>query len=242
MLFVALSNDYFSHSQCNAFGSDFGILFEGAFDFIQNCVEHGIIVALAHHNGSAETIKKAIDAGARIATHLGNGCANLINRHKNPLWPQLADDRLMASIICDGFHLRPEEVQVFYKVKGSEGIVITSDVSSLAGMPPGKYTNKGRKIVLTPEGMIKFPAQNVLAGSASPITKGVDNIMSFTQCSLADAVHMASRNPARLYGLKDRGEIAAGKRADLILFEIEDNVLKIKQTIVAGKIVYSETY
>jgi len=213
---------------------------EGAFDFIHHCVQKGIVVALAHHNGSAAIIKKAIDAGAKISTHLGNGCTNMIHRHNNPLWPQLADDRLMASIICDGFHLRPEEVQVFFKVKGPERTVITSDVSSLAGMPPGEYINKGRKIVLTPEGMIKFPAQNVLAGSASPITKGVGNIMRFTQCTLADAIHMASRNPARLYGFADRGEIIAGKRADLILFELVDNVLHIKKTIVAGKVVYSE--
>lgn len=212
---------------------------EGAFDFIHNCVKQGIVVALAHHNASAEIIKRAIDEGAEIATHLGNGCANMIHRHHNPLWPQLADDRLMASIICDGFHLRPEEVQVFYKVKGPERTVITSDVTSLAGMPPGEYMNRGRKVVLTPEGMIKFPAQNVLAGSASPITKGVGNIMRFTHCSLADAIHMASRNLARLYGLADRGEIKPGKRADLILFTVDKAVLSIKKTIIAGKVVYA---
>ncbi len=212
---------------------------EGALDFIRNLVKHEIKVALAHHNASAEIIKEAIDEGAVIATHLGNGCANMIHRHTNPLWAQLADDRLMASIIVDGFHLRPEEVKVFYKVKGPEKIIITSDVTSLAGMPPGEYESKGRKVILTPEGMIKYPAQNVLAGSASPITKGVGNIMKFTQCSLAEAIHMASRNPARLYDLRDRGEIIVGKKADLILFTLENYILSIKKTIIAGEVVYS---
>lgn len=212
---------------------------EGALDFIRNCVRHEIKVALAHHNASAEIIKTAIDEGAVIATHLGNGCANMIHRHTNPLWPQLADDRLMASIIVDGFHLRPEEVKVFYKVKGPEKIIITSDVTSLAGMPPGEYESKGRKVILTPEGMIKYPAQNVLAGSASPITKGVGNIMKFTQCSLAEAIHMASRNPARLYNLRDIGEIIVDKRADLILFTLENYILSVKKTIIAGEVVYS---
>jgi len=211
---------------------------DGAMDFIHNCVEKGIVVALAHHHASAKIIKQAIDAGAVLATHLGNGCANMIHRHNNPLWPQLADDRLMASIIVDGHHLRPEEVQVFYKVKGPERTLITSDVTSLAGMPPGEYTKRGRTVVLTEDGMIKLPAQNVLAGSASPITKGVGNIMRFTQCSLADAVHMASRNQARLFGLTDRGEIKPGKRADLVLFTIENDVINIKKTILAGKTVY----
>jgi len=212
---------------------------EGAMEFIHNCVRKGIVVALGHHNGSTEIIKQAVDAGAVIATHLGNGCANMIHRHDNPLWQQLADDRLMASIIVDGFHLRPEEVQVFYKVKGVERIVLTSDVTKLAGMPPGEYSYDGRDVVLTPEGCIKFPAQNVLAGAASPISKGVGNIIKFTQCSLADAINMASKNPARLYGFNDRGEIRPGKRADLILFTLNDGALFIKKTIIAGKVVYS---
>ena len=212
---------------------------EGAMDFIRNCVKNDIIVALGHHNGSAEIIEQAIDQGAQIATHLGNGCANMIHRHNNPLWPQLSDDRLMASIIVDGFHLRPEEVRVFYKAKGINNIILTSDVTKLAGMPPGEYSYDGRDVVLTPDGMVKFPAQNVLAGAAAPITKGVGNVMKYTKCSLADAVHMATRNPARLYGLRDRGELRPGLRADLILFSIEDDQLHIHKTIIAGEVVYS---
>ncbi|KPL13935.1 MAG: hypothetical protein AMS26_12545 [Bacteroides sp. SM23_62] len=212
---------------------------EGAMDFIRNCVKTSIIVALGHHNGSAEIIKQAIDEGACIATHLGNGCANMIHRHTNPLWPQLADDRLMASIICDGFHLTPEEVQVFYKIKGPDRIILTSDVTKLAGMPPGEYSYDGRDVVLTPDGCIKYPAQNVLAGAASPISKGVGNIMKFTQCSLVDAINMATRNPAKLYGFNDRGEIKPGKRADLILFTVDENVLSVKKTIIAGQVVYA---
>lgn len=212
---------------------------EGAIDFIHRCVDQGIVVGLGHHNANAEIVKQACDAGAAISTHLGNGCANLIHRHDNPLWPQLAEDRLIASIIVDGFHLRPEEVQVFYKVKGSERTVLISDMVKLAGMPPGEYSYDNRDVVLTPEGMIKFPAQNVLAGASLPISIGVGNVMRFTGCSLADAIHMASRNIARLHGLSDRGEIKVGKRADLILFSLKNGVLSIKKTIIAGKEVYT---
>jgi N-acetylglucosamine-6-phosphate deacetylase len=214
---------------------------EGAMDLLRKCVEMNIVVALGHHNASAEEIMQAVDAGARISTHLGNGCANMIHRHLNPLWPQLADDRLMASIIVDGFHLRPEEVQVFYKVKGPALLILTSDVTKLAGMPPGEYTYDGRTVELTSDGMVRFPEQKVLAGAASPITRGVGNIMRFTNCSLAEAVHMATRNPARLYGLDDRGEIKPGKRADLVLFTVENGNILVKQTILAGKVVYDAT-
>ena len=54
-----------------------------------------------------------------MATHLGNGCANEINRHHNPLWPQLSEDLIKITIIADGFPPTKEEVRSFYKVKGS---------------------------------------------------------------------------------------------------------------------------
>lgn len=158
---------------------------DGAMDFIDKCRAKGIVAALGHHNASAREITEAIDRGARIATHLGNGCANMINRHNNPLWPQLSDDRLMISIIGDGFHLNPEEIRVFYKVKGPENTIITSDVTSYASLRPGKYlTDDGETIELTPEGMLRYPAQDVLYGSASPVKKGVVNVMKVTGCSL----------------------------------------------------------
>jgi len=62
--------------------------------------------------------------------------------------------------------------------------------------------------------------------------------MKVTGCSLADAVKMSSINPAKLYGLNDRGSIETGKRADLILFELSDSELVIKQTYVNGKLVF----
>ena len=86
--------------------------------------------------------------------------------------------------------------------------------------------------------MLRYPAQNVLYGSASPITKGVGHIMEVTGCSLGDAVKMASTNPAKLYDLTDRGTLEVGKRADLILFRLEDFKVNIQKTFVAGELVY----
>jgi len=212
---------------------------EGAIPFIQECSKNGIVVSLGHHNGNTEQIKQATDAGASMSTHLGNGCANMINRHNNPLWPQLADDRISASIIADGFHLTREEVQCFYKIKGSNRTILVSDALDLAGLEPGEYIRWERKVLLTPD-VVKFPAENVLAGAASPLSTCVGNIMKFTQCTLLDAIQMASTNPAQLIGLDNIGEISPGKRADLILFTMEEGKMVIQKTIVAGKVVYSK--
>ncbi|WP_273568987.1 N-acetylglucosamine-6-phosphate deacetylase [Maribacter halichondriae] len=108
---------------------------EGAIPFIEKCVASGVTVSLGHHNGSATDVQSAVEAGAKMATHLGNGCANEINRHNNPLWPQLSNDAITASIIADGFHLNREEVQTFYKAKGVENTILVSDALDLAGLP-----------------------------------------------------------------------------------------------------------
>jgi len=209
-----------------------------AISFIRKCRETEVVVSLGHHNGSTQIIKQAADAGASMSTHLGNGCANMIDRHDNPFWPQLADDRITATIIVDGFHLNKAEVQCFYKMKGVENTILISDALDLAGLPPGEYTRGERVVLLTPN-VVKFPAENCLAGAATPISACVSNIMKFTGCSLGNAIKMASSNPARSLGLHEIGEIKQGKRADLILFTIEDGRIVIQKTIVAGKIVYS---
>ena len=215
---------------------------EGALGFIRNCTDMGIVVALGHHNASKEIIDMAVLNGAKICTHLGNGCANMIDRHANPLWPQLANDELSISIICDGFHLRDEEIKTFYKVKGADRTIITSDVTGFAGLPPGEYINEdGDTVELTGEGLLHYPAQQVLYGSAIPINRGVVHIMKVAGCSLDEAIRMASVNPAKLYGLDDRGAIAPGKRADLILFSMGERELKIQKTYVEGKLVFEST-
>ena len=213
---------------------------EGAIEFIKKCVQNDIVVSLGHHNGSAEDIERAADAGAKTVTHLGNGVANEINRFDNPLWMQLAEDRLMVSLILDGFHLRPEMVKVFYRAKGKDHIILTSDITMLAGMPPGDYVWDGNDVFLTPEGIIMLPRENVFAGASLPLSVGIENMMKFTNCSLHEAINMATKNPASLYGFDNIAVIEEGKRADFILFKLEQNQLKIVQTMVAGDIVYKE--
>src|SRR5690554_669269 len=212
---------------------------DGALEFISRCSQEGIVIALGHHDADMKTVTAAIDRGAKIATHLGNGAANVINRHFNPFWSQLSDDRLSISIIGDSFHLLPEEIRVFYKVKGVDKTIITSDVTHYAALEPGEYkTSTGETIELTAEGKLHYPAQKVLYGSASPITKGVGYVMKVTGCTLSNAVQMASTNPARLYNMNDRGALEPGKRADIVLFSLDDYQVNIQKTWVQGKLVY----
>jgi N-acetylglucosamine-6-phosphate deacetylase len=214
---------------------------EGAIDFIKKCREKGIVVSLGHHNGSAEKIHEAAEAGAQLSTHLGNGCSTTINRHRNPLWPQLADDRLMISIISDSFHLPPDILNVFYKIKGAEKIIIISDMTSYAGLPAGLYKIKtGETIEKAPNGHLRFSGQEGgLYGSATPLPEAISHMTKTTGCALSDAIGMISTNPASLHKLNDRGALVPGKRADMVLFSLKENTLQVAKTLVRGNLVYS---
>lgn len=213
---------------------------EGALEFIRNCSGEGIVVAIGHTNATADQIARAVENGAKLSTHLGNGCANFIHRHNNPIWPQLANDHLTPTIIADGLHLLSDEIRVFYKVKGADNFIITSDVIYLAGMAPGKYSFLETEVILTEDGMLLNEELNCLAGASFPLKKGVENIMKFTGCSLSDAIKMSSENAARIFNLNDRGALEKGKRADLILFELEGDQLNIKKTFIKGVAVFQK--
>jgi len=213
---------------------------DGAAEFIKNSTSGGIRTALGHSNATTCDVAVAVENGVRLSTHLGNGCSNMIHRHNNPIWPQLAEERLIPTLIADGFHLLPEELKVFLKVKGPENIILTSDVMFLAGMKPGKYEFMGSEVLLTPEGMLKNIALNCLAGASFPLVTGVGNMQRFTGCSLSQAIGMATTNVARVYGFDDRGTLEAGKRADIILFSMTGYEIEIRKTYLYGKLVYNQ--
>lgn len=210
----------------------------GGMDLISYCKDHGIISAIGHSNASSSEIQEACHRGATLSTHLGNGCANLIHRHFNPIWPQLAHDQLIPTVIADGYHLLPEELKVFLKAKGSNRLILTSDITYLAGMPAGRYRFAGMDVVLTEDGMLKSADQDCLAGSTIPLLKGVENMMRFAGCSLGEAVNLASKNVAAVFGWKDRGAILPGMRADLLILENNKGNLKVRKTILEGKVVF----
>jgi N-acetylglucosamine-6-phosphate deacetylase len=213
---------------------------DGVMEFITKCSKNSILVSIGHSNASAEQINEAVERGARLATHLGNGLANMIDRHKNPIWPLLANELIMPSIIADGNHLLREQVWVFCKIKGPENIFLVSDVSPLIGMAPGHYNYLGSEVLYTADGYLRNLKMNCLAGASLPLKRGVENIVDFTDCSLATAINMATRNVSKACKLTDRGHLIPGERADLILFKFENRKIFISQTMVKGRIVFSD--
>jgi len=211
----------------------------GAINFIEKCSQNGIVVGIGHHNANPQQIADAVNAGARISTHLGNACANYIHRHNNPLWPQLAEDHLMASIIADGIHLNCNELLVFLRAKGSANLVLISDITKMAGLPVGEHDWDGQKIIIKNDGSVNLAQGDVLAGSSKPLHSDIIELMTKTKCSMAEAIDMASINPARLNKLTDRGNLSTGMNADIIIFQPQIEKFEILQTFSKGRQVYS---
>ncbi len=193
----------------------------GAVEFIQRAVSAGILVALGHQAADAAQIREAVDAGARLSTHLGNGAAGMLKRHPNFLWDQLAEDRLTASVISDGHHLPDAVLKTFVRAKTPERIVITCDASGLAGMPPGVYETAFGPFEVVDDGKIVVAGQRtLLAGSAQTTETCVGHMAKAGGVTLGQACDMASRIPLRRCGL-DVPRLMPGSVADLVLFRFD---------------------
>src|SRR5262249_35277760 len=111
----------------------------GALRAIELAVAHAITVSLGHTNAPTEILRRAVAAGARAFTHLGNGCPRTLDRHDNILWRVFETPGLMVSLIPDRIHVSPPFFRLAHRVLGSESIYYTTDAMSAAGSPPGSY-------------------------------------------------------------------------------------------------------
>ncbi len=207
-------------------------------------IADGVVVALGHTAADAAQIRAVVDAGARLSTHLGNGAHARIARHPNYIWEQLAEDRLTASLICDGHHLPPAVIKAMVRTKGPERTILISDAVAVADLPPGVYDAAiGGKVELLPNGRLNLFGTPYLAGSASSLPEGIANVVRHAGVTLAEAVRFATANPARLLrldGVRGRGAVRVGAMADLTLFRHDraDDTISIMMTVANGEIVY----
>lgn len=215
---------------------------DGAPEFIRSAVATGVRIAIGHTAANSEQIAAAVDAGATLSTHLGNGAHGTIRRHPNYIWDQLAEDRLTASVITDGHHLPAAVVKSIIRAKSPRRIVITCDASGLAGCKPGVYEYHGGRFEVLADGPIVIAGQRqMLAGSGQQTDVCVANAVRMAGVTLGEACDMASLAPARLLGLEEV-RLRRGSRADLVLFRHDPQAsrLHVTATIADGEVVYGE--
>ena len=210
----------------------------GAEQFIRQAVTYKVAIAIGHTAADSDQIAQAVDAGARLSTHLGNGAHGTIRRHPNYIWDQLGEPRLAASIITDGHHLPDSVVRSFYFAKGPEQTILTCDASGLAGCPPGEYDyHGGRFEVLNDRRVVIAGQRQYLAGSGVQTDVCIAEMIRMTGCSLKQAWDMATVNPARVLGVAC-AQLREGASADLIQFDLGDR-LTVQTALTAGQVAYS---
>jgi N-acetylglucosamine-6-phosphate deacetylase len=204
----------------------------GGIDFTTWLARQGIVVAIGHTQASTAIIHAAVAAGANLSTHLGNGIESRLPRHPNPIWDQLAEDRLFASLIFDGFHLPANVMRVLLKAKGLDRCLLVSDTTALARRAPGIYSSYiGEKVELHPNGKLSMLGTQYLAGSASSLKDGVENAMRLAGCTLTEAVRLAAVNPTRLL---------PGAPDVVIIFKLNPETVEVTlmATCIQQKVVY----
>jgi N-acetylglucosamine-6-phosphate deacetylase len=201
---------------------------EGAPELIAEAARRGVCVSLGHSDADFDTAERGIEAGARHATHTFNAMRPLDHRSPGILGAVLTDDRLSADIIADGVHLDPAVVKLFAGAKGPGQTVLITDAISATGMPDGRY-RLGSFEVDVRDG--KCMSNGKLAGSVLTLDRAVRNLARFAGWDLPQAVAAASRNPARVARITNKGVLTAGVDADFVVLSAAGEVLR---SFIAG--------
>ena len=218
---------------------------EGAIEFIKECVAAGVVVGMGHTDLDRDTLARAVDAGAALSTHLGNGAHDMIQRHNNYIWYQLACREIYASFITDGQHLPQECLYSMVRAKGLDRSIVTSDCVLLGGMKPGVYRVRDREVEKLPSGRIVMPGTRNLAGSASSMLECTEIVIGMGCLTHAEGWRLSSVNPARLMGLDGRLGMEVGREASLTVYRYTDGeppdripTIEVVATWVAGRKVF----
>jgi len=188
---------------------------DGAQALVAALNKAGRIVAIGHSAADFEQVAAATTAGATLSTHLGNGLPQQLHKLGNPIFAQLAEDRLWASFIADGIHLHPKALRSLLRAKGPDRSILVTDAVSAAASRPGHYPFADMMVELREDGSVRQPGAANLAGSALCLDQAVRNLVAWGMAPAAEAVAMASDNPLAALQpalsarglMPDRGEI-----------------------------------
>jgi N-acetylglucosamine-6-phosphate deacetylase len=197
----------------------------GADEVIARAVEVGVRVSLGHSNAGTGDALRGVEAGAVSATHTYNAMRRFDHRDPGILGVVLDRAELFAEIICDGLHVNPTVVRMFWKEKGSERAILVTDAMSATGMPDGNY-RLGELEVRVKDGKC-IVGEDTLAGSTLTMDRAVQNFVAFTGVEFGAVTALATRNPARMTGLDTQvGTLDAGRSADLTVLSPEGKVVE----------------
>lgn len=199
----------------------------GALAAIRQTVAAGAVAAVGHTDCDYDMAVSAIEVGATVATHLFNRMPHLGKRHPGPVLALLEDPRVFVELIADGVHIDPHLLRYVVAVTGGRASVVT-DAMAAAGMGDGDYL-LGELPVHVRDGQARLASDHALAGSTLTMDNALRMLVA-AGVALPAAVTTLTRTPARAMGFCDRGVIAAGHRADLVLLDDDLQVTRVMRS------------
>jgi N-acetylglucosamine-6-phosphate deacetylase len=197
----------------------------GAMDLIFAARRAGVVVSLGHTDATFDQAMAAIHAGARHSAHVFNAMRPFSHRETGVLGAVLTSRDVTAELIADGVHVDDAAIRLLLAAKGPDRIVLVSDGTAATGMPDGRYRLGTFEVSVS--GGVCRNAEGKLAGSTLTLDRAVRH-MAGLGIPLAEAVRMATWNPARVLGIEGRkGTLAAGADADLVLLDDKLNVARV---------------
>jgi N-acetylglucosamine-6-phosphate deacetylase len=211
----------------------------GALAMISRLRMHKIIVSGGHSDASDIEARAGFEHGMRQVTHTFNAMSSArrrgIYREAGLLEFALSEPEIACELIADGHHVSPTLMKMLYRAKGPGGIVLVTDATAGAGLPPGReFFLSGRSCVVG-EGVCLLADRSALAGSASRMIDLVRVMVKEAGVPLHEAVAMASANPARAVSLNTKGKLEAGGDADFVVLSPK---LEVLQTFAGGEEIF----
>lgn len=195
----------------------------GGLESVRLLADAGVIAALGHTDSDYDATRRAIDAGATVATHLFNAMPPLGHRAPGPVAALLEDERITVELINDGTHLHPAILQLAVREAGAGRVAFITDAMGAAGMNDGMYP-LGPMQVEVKDGVARIsagPTAGSIAGSTLTLDRAFRRAVTLDGLTVDQAVQALSATPARLLGIDDRtGSLQTGKDADLVVLDV----------------------
>lgn len=215
----------------------------GSKNFAECLIRNGVLPCMGHSNAEYDQARKAFNDGFTHVTHLYS-CTSTVHRRNAYRYAGIIEEAYLENdmtveIIADGKHLPKALLQLVYKIKGRDKTALITDSMRGAGTQECKSILGGKKDglnVIIEDGIAKLPDRSAFAGSVATCDTLVHTMISMAEIPLEESVPMATATPARILGIKNKGDILPGYDADIIVF---DKDIKIIKTIINGEIVYS---
>ncbi|MFI0908238.1 N-acetylglucosamine-6-phosphate deacetylase [Streptomyces sioyaensis] len=194
----------------------------GGLDSVRLLADAGVVAAVGHTDSSYDATRRAIDAGATVATHLFNAMPALGHRAPGPVAALLEDERITVELINDGTHLHASILQLAVRQAGDGRVAFITDAMGAAGMSDGMYPLGPMQVEVT-DGVARIsggPTAGSIAGSTLTLDRAFRRAVTVDGLTVDQAVQALSATPARLLGIDDRtGSLSYGKDADLVVLD-----------------------